>query len=149
MTLSQFYLSQFLHNSNFAKPCHDSSGHCDTAPKSGVVFWGSNILFNGKIPCQPREYRRQECLLSSHVLRCPQANLAISSLFSPYKCGEQVAIIRLVLTNNTNNEDLLIQNDFVTVSSEFNLLYEDSKTNYHPNMALIATQIQMCKDPNN
>jgi len=132
-------------NTNLREPCRFSKGFCATGTKAGSIIWGHNLLFGGKLHCQSREYTHQPCLLTKTSLRCPEANLVITSLFTPFRCqATKLGFVRMVLTNNTLNTELQSTNEFVPITSDFDTIYNDTKEYFHPKLHLLAYQLNMC-----
>jgi hypothetical protein len=132
---------------NFIRRCNFTDQSCSTE-RLGEAFWAKSTVFGGKTACHRREYKSQNCLLSNNQLRCPEANIVLSSLFLPYRClgAQRLGLARLVFTNNTLGRALTGSSDYLPVDSVFHHLYEDTNVDMSLGMSMLAYQLGMCED---
>jgi len=130
-------------NIEFQEPCHPSANSCDTNPL-GIVIWGDDIQSPYHRQCVPRTYPNQLCLLSRSRLQCPEANILMHTMFNPLSCGRSLGLARAVLTSNLTNPTLLNSSDFIPVTADFDVLFNDTITYYSASTHMIVKQVPLC-----
>ena len=131
-------------NTDLETHCTINQRVCKTGARQGVIIWGSNLPVQGHIKCIDRQYGPEPCILTNTTIRCIQSNVVISNLFESVGCARRLALMRLVLTNDTTDQVLRNSQDFVPLSSDFNNLFADFHEFYQTNLSVLGIQYDMC-----
>jgi len=76
-------------------------------------------------------------------MMCPTLDIAITTIYKPYVCGQKLGHMSMVVTDNRKLWDLTQSNDYVPINTEFNFLWETPGFDKNSNFSMLGLQVDM------